>query len=143
VTYDATASASPTVKTVGTFLGDTLTASCSIPAAGEAQLNLFITTSNGAWNADILQIDSTNGAPGTPVATKVDFPVGGLPANNQIGFEEANAGGHESDNQLQLIQLAPSTGSLTIHQTASTFGGAQACHMSVQSFPETRTAVTG
>jgi hypothetical protein len=70
VTYDAPASASPTVTTVGTFLGDTLKASYSIPVAGQAQLNVFITTSNGAWNVAVSELDKVNGAALPPRASR-------------------------------------------------------------------------
>jgi hypothetical protein len=72
----------------------------------------------------------------------LDFAPGGLTPGTQIGDMEANAGGNEPDNQVDLIQLAPSAGSMTWHETASTIG-AQTCHLAVETIPETVTAITG
>jgi hypothetical protein len=138
VTYDATASASPTIKTLGTFLGDTLGASCSIPAAGEAQVTVYITTSDGSWNIDYTYLSYASGT-GSTFVNKLNFPAGTIPPNTPIDSTGAAAGGNQSDTQVEFIQLGPSAGSMIWHETASTVGG-QTCHMVVQSFPETISA---
>lgn len=141
--YDATASASPTIKTLGTFLGDTLSASCSIPSAGSAELNLYFKTSSGAWNVDVLELDQSSDGTVTPHVTRDNYPAGTFTTSTLFTQALAAAGGHESDVQNELIQFAPLPGSLTMHAEASTAGGTQTCHFAVQSFPETITAVAG
>jgi hypothetical protein len=143
VTYDATASASPTTTTVGTFLGDTLGASCSIPASGQAELNVFVTTSNGAFNVDLTELDQANGGTVTTHVSKLVYPPGTFTTPTLLSQAEANAGGSESNVQDDLVQLAPSPGSMTWHETASTANSTQTCHLSVQVIPETVTAVSG
>jgi len=53
----------------------------------------------------------------------------------------ASSGGHQSDKQVEFVQLGPAAGSMVWHETASTVGGTPTCHLSVQSFPETLSKV--
>jgi hypothetical protein len=142
VTYDATASASPTVTTLGTFLGVAVGASCSIPAAGQAELNVYVKTSDGSWNIDFTELNNANGGTVSHVS-KEEFPAGTFTTPTLVTQVEANAGGSESDVQDDLIQLAPSTGAMTWHGTASTANSTQTCHLSVQVIPEAVIAVSG
>jgi hypothetical protein len=143
VTYDATASASPTVKPLGTFLGDTLSASCSIPSAGAAELTLYFKTASGAWRADDSELDRGSDGTVTPHVAKFDYPAGTFTTATLFTQAMAAAGGHEADVQDDLVQLGPSPGSMIWHAAASTGGGAQTCHFSVETIPETLTSISG
>jgi hypothetical protein len=138
VTYDAKAGASPTKTTLGTFLGDTISASCSIPATGQAQLNIFLQTASGGWNVDYSTVRDTNGNKLADAASTF-APAGTYSAAKRVDTIRAKAGGNESDGQFDIIQIAPSPGSLIWHGEASTVGG-KTCHLSVQAIPETLTA---
>jgi hypothetical protein len=140
VTYDATASASPTTKKLGTFLGDTISASCSIPAAGQAQLNVFLQTASGGWNVDYTTVSDTNGNKLADAASAT-APAGTYSAAKRVDTVKANAGGNESDRQFDIVQTAPSPGSMRWHGAASTVGG-KTCHLSVEAIPETLTAAS-
>jgi hypothetical protein len=142
VTYGATASASPSMATVGTFLGVTVAASCSIPSAGQAEIHVFVKTSDGSWAWDDSAVSTDNGS-SSALASRIDAPVGTFTTSTEIVSVEADAGGNESDDQIDLVQFAPAAGSMIWHLTASTKDGAQTCHMAVQSFPETMAAVSG
>jgi hypothetical protein len=140
VTYDAKASASPTKATLGTFLGDTISASCSIPAAGQAQLNVFLQTASGGWKVDYSTVRDTNGNKLADAASAI-APAGTYSAAKRVDTIKANAGGNESDSQFDIIQTIPSPGSMIWHGAASTVGG-KTCHLSVQAIPETLTAAS-
>jgi hypothetical protein len=141
VTYDATASASPTTKTVGTFLGDTIGASCKL-LSGDAVLTVYVRTSDGSWNVDYTWIANNNGKVNSN-ARKIVDPAGTLTTPKAIDTRTANSGGHEADGRLDFLQLSHSPGSMIWHETASTKNSTQTCHLSVQSFPEAITAVSG
>jgi hypothetical protein len=154
LTYDATASATPTRTTIGTVLGDTLSASCSIPAAGEAQLNVYLQTVTGGWDADYTVVADTNGTVGTSGtvttdASSYDAPPGAYSAPVQVATVEADSGGHQSDTRYDFIQTVPFSGSMSWHEDASTANnhpqvqGLQTCHLSVEAIPETMTSVLG
>lgn len=138
VTYDAKAASSPTTKTLGTFLGDTISASCSIPAAGQAQLNVFLQTSSGGWDVDYTVVEDTNGTSHADAAS-AHAPAGTYSAAKSVDTIKANAGGNESATQYDIVQSAPSPGSMRWHGAASTVGG-KTCHLSVEAIPETLTA---
>jgi hypothetical protein len=46
--WDEAASATPALKTIGTMLGDTFSAECEIPGAGEAEAKVYLQTSDGS-----------------------------------------------------------------------------------------------
>jgi hypothetical protein len=142
VTYDATASSTPTLTTVGTFLRDKLQAKCSIPSAGAADLTVYVTPSNGEWKADYTEFYDADLGTSSTFVSRFDYPSGGL---DQTGIAEpvAAAGGHETDVQLDFVQSAPSPGWMVWHATTSTKNNAQTCHLSVQTVPETLSAVSG
>ena len=139
-TYDAVASGTPTITTLGTFLGVTLGASCSIPTAGTAKLTVFIQTTDGSWNVDYMAARSSTDDADSAYANKITVPAGTLPAGlTEIDSTAAASGGDVSNAQLDFVQLGPATGSMIWHETASTSGG-QTCHFAVQTFPETVSA---
>jgi hypothetical protein len=141
VTYNATASASPPIKTIGTFLGDTLGAQCKT-SAGNAELDVAIKTSDGSWAADYSAVDTIGGSSDTQVFSE-SFPKGHFTTFQDADTVIAGAGAQQADKQVNIVQLGPVAGSLLWHETASTVGSSPTCHMSVETFPETITKVTG
>lgn len=146
LTYDAAATATPPAHptVVGTALGDTWGAECTIPAAGQAKLTLFLKTRDGSFKADSALNYTTNGAPGTN-ATSADFPAGTFSSFAQTGSVTAGSAPNESASHSSFVQLRPVPGHVVVHLDANTMSSptAQKCHMSVESFPETVKAVAG
>lgn len=141
VTYDATAKASPTTTTLGTFLGDKIGASCTLHS-GAVVVTVYVQTSDGSWNTDFTLLANNNGTV-TSNARKIVDKAGTLSTLTGIDSRTANPGGHESDGRLDFFQLSPAPGSMIWHETVSTKNSAQTCHLLVQSFPEKITAVAG
>jgi len=141
VTYDATAKASPTTTTLGTFLGDKIGASCTL-RSGAVVVTVYLQTSDGSWNTDFTLLANNNGTVMSN-ARKIVDKAGTLSTLTGIDSRTANPGGHESDGRLDFLQLGPSPGSMIWHETVSTKNSAQTCHLLVQSFPEKITAVAG
>lgn len=144
LTYDATAVVgSPAPKTIGTLLGDTYGATC-VSSSGDAELTVYIKTTDRSWNVDYDYITSNNGTVNES-ANKIDIAAGSLPTTfAPIDGRQANAGGHESDGQLDFVQLSPSPGELYWHETAITTATPSAtCHLTLEAIPETVTAVAG
>ena len=139
--YDATAKASPTTSTLGTFLGDTIGASCELHS-GAVVLTVYLQTGDGSWNVDYTLLANNNGTV-TSNARKIDDKAGTLSKLTGVDSRTANPGGHESDGRLDFLQLGPSPGSMIWHETVSTKNSAHTCHLAVQSFPETVTTVAG
>jgi len=134
LTYDAAASASPTPTVVGTVLGVTFSAECSIPGAGEAETKLFVLPSDGSLRWDVgteVSDNSTNEGR----STSINLPAGTVLAPTQIAGATATSGGSQSDHNSQIVELAPARGYLNIHTTASTQSSTQTCHVSVMAFP--------
>jgi hypothetical protein len=140
VTYDATASATPPASQIGTFLGDTLAAQCAT-SAGNAELQIAIKTTDGSWAIDYSENYVIGGSSGGLETYSEAFPKGHFATFQQADDLVANSGGNQSDKQVDFVQLGPSAGSMIWHETASTIGGTPTCHLSVQSFPETLTAL--
>jgi len=142
VTFDATAtSTSPTHTALGTFLGDTLSAACVSDGAGGAETVLYISTSDGSWNADYTDIDRASAS--STFVSSVNVPAGTLSSPLPVQVAFAASGGNEEDQQFDFIQLGPGVGSMIWHGMATTFTTNPTCHLSVQTFPETITAVAG
>lgn len=137
LTYDANASTSPNTTTVGTVLGDTFTASCSILAPGEARLILNLGTTDGSLSWDYAEeqdfTDSTGSAKSADTHHFV-APVGSW-TGGTLATVTAQPGGSLDDLNLQIVQLAPEAGYLNVHLNASTADSGQTCHLSIMSFP--------
>lgn len=133
LSYDAAASASPTLKTIGTVLGDTFSAECLIPSAGAAELKLYVSTSDGSLRWDI-GTESTEGVTSEGRSISINFPAGTFLTPKVIAGATAAAGESQSDHNSQVVQLAPVRGYLNVHSTASTVGGAQTCHATLMTF---------
>ena len=136
LTYDAAASASPTPTVVGTVLGVTFSAECSIPGAGEAEVKLFVLTSDGSLRWDT-GTETTDNGTNEGRSSSVNAPAGTILAPTPIAEVKATSGGHQSDHNSQIVELAPARGYLNIHTTASTENSTQTCHVSVMAFPST------
>jgi hypothetical protein len=136
LTFDANATASPTPTVIGTILGVTISADCTIPSAGEAKLETFLQTSDGSWTADFASVGEDNGTSNTSSSRAV-VPAGTLVSPAVAGNVTANAGGNESNEHLDIIQLAPRSGHMLWHLTAktTTSPASQQCHLAVESFP--------
>ncbi len=133
LSWDETAAATPIRKTVGTVLGDTFSAECLIPGAGEAEVKLYISTSDGSLRWDIGG-ESTDGSTNVGRGASLDVPAGILLTPMQLGGATATAGGSSSEHNSQIVQLAPVRGYLNLHETASTQSSTQTCHVSVMAF---------
>jgi hypothetical protein len=138
MTYDAAASATPTPTTVGSALGDTWSAECSIPAAGQAQLTVFLKTSDGSFKADDAVVQNDNGTH-TTNSVSADYPAGTLASPTTLDTPVADAAPNHADHNIEIVQLAPSPGHIVLHGNAktTTSPAAQTCHLSIESFPET------
>jgi hypothetical protein len=77
LTFDAKASASPTPAVLGTILGVTISADCTIPTAGQAELETFLKTSDGSWTVAFASVSDDNGTSDT-TASRYDIPAGTL-----------------------------------------------------------------
>jgi hypothetical protein len=141
-TYNATASATPPATEIGTFLGDTLAAQCRT-SAGNAELEIALKTTDGSWAIDYGEVYVMGGSSGGLETFSETFPTGHFTTFQQVDDLIASSGGNQSDKQVNFVQLGPTAGSMVWHETASTTGGTETCHLSVQSFPETMTALGG
>jgi hypothetical protein len=142
VAYNATASATPPATEIGTFLGDTLAAQCRT-TAGNAELEIAIKTTDGSWAIDYGEVYVIGGSSGGLETFSETFPQGHFTTYQQADDLIANSGGNQSDKQVNFVQLGPTAGSMVWHESASTVGGKETCHLSVQSFPETVTVLGG
>jgi hypothetical protein len=131
---DEVASATPTAKTLGTVLGVTFAATCSIPAAGEAEVKVLVSTSDGSLRWDV-GTEATDPPTNEGRSTSINAPPGTVIAPLPIAAATATAGGSSSDHNSQIVELAPERGYLNLHITASTQNSAQTCHVSVMAFP--------
>jgi hypothetical protein len=141
VNYNATATVSPTVKTLGTFLGDTFGASCQT-TAGDAELHLWVKTSNGSWVWDASIEGDTDRTPSVD-ATRATAPAGTYSTSTKFATWTAAAGGHTINVHVSFIQTAPLAGSMTWHSTVSTANTPSTCHFALETSPETFTSITG
>lgn len=100
---------------------------------------MYIKTSDGSWDIDYSYLSQENGSLSAEVST-IDAPAGTFTSFYNINSVEADSG-NQSDHQLNIVQLRPSPGSMIWHAAAN--AGTQACHLSVQYFPETMSTVAG
>lgn len=133
LSWDEAAGATPVRETIGTVLGDTFSAECLIPGAGEAEVKLYVQTSDGSLHWD-LGAESTDGSTNLGRSASLNVPAGTLLTPTQLGAATATAGGSSSEHNSQVVQLAPVRGYLNLHETASTQAGTQTCHVSVLAF---------
>lgn len=131
--YDEAASATPTPKTIGTVLGVTFSAECSIPGPGEAETKVSVLPEGGSLRWDVGTELTDNGV-NTVRSTSTNAPAGSVLTPTLIAVATANSGGSQSDHQSEVVELAPQRGYLNLHTTASTQSSAQTCHVSVMAF---------
>jgi hypothetical protein len=141
LTYDNTASASPTPTptTLGTVLGDTISAECVIPVTGEAELNVLIKTSDGSLNWGYDFIVDTGGTI-TQGANEINSAAGTYTTPTVLDFRTATASS-SSDGQLEINQTGPSPGYMVWHELAVA-KTTQTCDLSVMAFPTTITSTS-
>jgi type II secretory pathway pseudopilin PulG len=145
INYNATAVVgTPTPTALGTVLGDTLGATCT-STSGNAKLTVYILTSDGSWTVDYTYLAYDQASPpGSVFVNRIPIPAGTITTSSPIDFTTAASGGDEADTQISFIQTTPSPGSMIWHETAITTSTPSAsCHMTVEYFPETVTAVAG
>jgi hypothetical protein len=136
LTYDAAASASPTQTIVGTVLGDTFSAECSIPSPGEVKLTVYVATSDGSLQWDVGTEASDNGVE-SGRATSIDFPAGTILSPTPVAGAAVSPGNSKSDHNSQIVALRPVRGYLNLHSgaTITLSPAALTCHLSVMAFP--------
>jgi hypothetical protein len=135
LTFDAAASATPPRVTLGTVLGDTISADCFLPAAGEATLRVYLQTIDGSWAIDYTYITDLKGTTETST-NHLAVPAGTLSKPTVADSLTAGVAPFVSDRQLDFVQLGPAKGGMIWHERAETTSApAQNCHFSVQSFP--------
>jgi hypothetical protein len=139
LSYDATASASTTPTVLGTVLGDTIGATCTT-TSGNAQLIVYIKTSDGSWNIDYAYVTNNNGTVASN-ANKINVPAGTLTTLAGVDSRTANSGS-ASQGHLDFVQLAPMPGHMIWHEQAQAASG-QTCHLSVETYPTTLSSVPG
>jgi hypothetical protein len=133
--FDAAASATPSRVTLGTVLGDTISADCFAPGPGEARLRVYLQTSDGSWLIDYSYLTLIGGK-GETYLNHLSFPVGTLAKSTEVDALSSGAAPASSDRQLDFVQLGPSKGHMIWHERAeATTAPAQTCHLSVQGFP--------
>ena len=139
LTYDATAVVgAPSPKIIGTVLGDTFAAAC-VNNSGNAELVVYLKTSDGSWSAD----GSIASSDGFANAGLVRYPAGTLSTLHTVDTVDASAGSNASDFQFDWIQLGPQAGSLEWHESAITTSTPSAsCHVSIEAFPSPLTKVS-
>ncbi|HWD10569.1 MAG TPA: collagen-like protein [Solirubrobacteraceae bacterium] len=134
-TFDASASATPTRQTLGTVLGDTIAVDCFAPAVGEAELRVYVQTTDGSWAIDFDSV-TTNPAESSSIATRLSFPAGTLGSLLQIDQLQAGPAPYTVNRHYDFVQLGPVKGHMVWHENAETTTAAsRTCHFSVQSFP--------
>jgi hypothetical protein len=145
IDYNATAVVgSPSPTPLGTVLGDQLGATCT-SSSGNAKLSVYILTSDGSWTVDYSYLSLDHGTPpASEYINRIPIPAGTITTASAIDFTTAASGGDEADSQVSFIQTTPSPGSMIWHETAiTTTAPSASCHMTVEYFPETATAVAG
>lgn len=135
LTFDGTASATPVRQTLGTVIGDTISADCYLPAAGQAQLRMYIQTTDGSWSIDYTEISNNNGTANTYAST-LAVPAGTLSSPLPVSGVNAGTAPYTVDSEFDFVQLGPVKGHMIWHERAqTTTTPTQTCHLSVQAFP--------
>jgi hypothetical protein len=136
LSFHAASSLTPTRHTLGTVLGDTISADCRVFGNNDVQLRVYLKTSNGSWSAGYASVindggtlkTDTNSAPAGPYTspTRLDFLT---------ALTQANGGGtpYRYSGHIDIVQVAPAKGHLVVHETAQTSD--HTCTLWVQSSP--------
>lgn len=114
--------------------------------SGEAELEVFLKTSDGSLTWDYGQETVAPGGSGeTPAVNSlhVSYPAGTLTNSTMIVDDQALTAPSEIESEDQGTQLKPVAGYFAVHLTVldTTAPAAQTCHMTVNTIPETVTAV--
>jgi hypothetical protein len=141
LTFDATATASPSPKTLGTALGDTWAAECVLDS-GHADIRVFLKTSDGSWRWEIGQEIGGSGAPAVN-AFESNIAPGYLSVSTLVGQDNGATAPSDYELDDQGVQLAPVAGYLSLHiSVLDTTAPAHTCHMTIDAIPQkvTRTS---
>jgi hypothetical protein len=131
LTFDAPATASPSMTTLGTALGVTWGAECVL-SSGHANLQFFVKTTTGAWTWDLGQETSLSSA----YSFHLVAPAGTLSSFTSFGAADGATAPNDYEVDDQGLQLAPVPGYLELHLTVlDTTAPSHACHMSVYAVP--------
>lgn len=141
LSYDATGVASPTITTVGTLLGVTYGMECGT-SGGDAEIILFIKTTDGSWTTDVGYTFDAGGSSGGDTFT-FSQPAGTFNNFTFLTGEQAISGGDVADVHYTQTQLKPAAGTIIWHLQANTFTASPTCHASLEAIPEALTAVAG
>jgi hypothetical protein len=145
VDYNATATASPTFKTLGTFLGETWSVEC-VTSSGDAELAVEMYTTDGSFNSDLVFTNENSGSPASVSVGTFGFPAGSLTQAHPLTgvLASAAAGGNEEDTNYDIVQEGPATGHIVWHgQAVTQSSGPSTCHASFEYYPEPLTGVSG
>jgi hypothetical protein len=129
LTYDEKASSLPEGHPLGTLLGDTYSASCSEPKAGEVVLLVKFSTSDGSWNIDYTTVSGESGA----FAGHIAIPAGTLTEPLPVSFSVPAAKSEAST--LSFVQLAPVRGNMTWSAYVQSVESPHTCHFVVRGYP--------
>jgi len=135
LTFDATATASPSPTTLGTALGDTWAAECVLDS-GHADLVVFLKTSDGSWHWEIGQEIGGSGT-ATVNAFDTSIPAGTLSASQQVGQDDGGTAPNDYELDDEGVQLAPVAGYMSLHiAVVDTTAPAHVCHMTIDAIPQ-------
>jgi hypothetical protein len=137
LTFDGTATASPTPTTLGTLGDDTWSAECEL-ISGNAESVLFIQTTTGGLDVDFDTNEYASSGESYPYVDSLDEPPGTFPS--AIGFAGAEASGASGteDDHVEVNELAPTPAYLAMQLSAD--NATDTCHASLMEFPTTLTA---
>lgn len=131
LTFHAIGSGTPTRHKLGTVLGDTFYADCLL-TGGNAEVRVYLQTSNGDWTVGFGQTFNDSGTTGTE--TNVDKSTS-LTTPTEISLFDAQSNGSFTRTSVHtdLVQIAPQTGHLVVHETAEE--PANTCDVWLQASP--------
>ncbi len=134
-TFNGTASTTPTRQTVGTILGETISADCFLTSTGNTQLRIYLQTGDGSWTVDYAY-ELNDNATTSSYASSLSLAPGTLSSPFVVDSVQTGAAPSLIDKQLSIMQLGPQKATMVWHETAqATTTPSQTCHLAVQAFP--------
>jgi hypothetical protein len=135
LSFHTASSLTPTRHTLGTVLGDTISADCRVFGNDDVQLRVYLKTSSGSWSAGYGRNVNDGG---TLTADANTAPAGPFTAPTQLDFltalTQSNGGlPYRYSGHVDIVQVAPVKGHLVIHEIAETDD--HTCTLWVQSSP--------
>jgi hypothetical protein len=136
LSFHAASSLTPTMHTLGTVLGDTISADCRVFGNNDVQLRVYLKTNNGSWSGGYASVINDGG---TKTIDANTVPAGPFSTPTQLdlltALTQANGGPtpYRYSGHLDIVQLAPVKGHLVVHEIAQTSD--HTCTLWVQSSP--------